>query len=84
MLASFFSLSIATHTSCQPTNHLDMETIDVMIEAVQSFGGAVVVVSHDQFFLEHVGKQFWALKDGRLKTFQALETAKRFCYKSNS
>ena len=40
----------------QPTNHLDMETIDVLIEAVAAFKGAIVIVSHDQFFLSRVGK----------------------------
>jgi ATPase subunit of ABC transporter with duplicated ATPase domains len=33
-----------------------METIDVLIEAVAAFKGAIVIVSHDQFFLSRVGK----------------------------
>jgi len=34
----------------EPTNHLDMETIDDLINAVAEYKGAVLAVSHDQFF----------------------------------
>ena len=38
----------------EPTNHLDMETTDVLIEALREFKGAVMMVSHDQYFLSEV------------------------------
>eukprot|EP00045_Choanoeca_perplexa_P018243 m.283562 g.283562 ORF g.283562 m.283562 type:complete len:741 (+) comp17761_c0_seq4:123-2345(+) len=66
----------------EPTNHLDMETIDVLIEAVAAFKGAIVIVSHDQFFLSRVGKEFWSLADGRLNVYQDLDAAKKACYNS--
>lgn len=50
----------------EPTNHLDMETIDALVEAIKEFQGAVVMVSHDQYFLSQVATQFWSVADGKL------------------
>lgn len=36
------------------TNHLDIETIDAVIVALANFNGGVVVISHDQHFVESV------------------------------
>ena len=38
----------------EPTNHLDMPSIQVMEQALTHFPGAVLVVSHDRFFLDKV------------------------------
>jgi ATP-binding cassette subfamily F protein 3 len=38
----------------EPTNHLDMPSIQVMEQALIHFPGAVLVVSHDRFFLDKV------------------------------
>ncbi|KAJ3035967.1 hypothetical protein HDV00_003261 [Rhizophlyctis rosea] len=47
----------------EPTNHLDMETIEALIASLKSFPGAVVVVSHDQYFIDCVAdKVFWVGK----------------------
>ena len=44
----------------EPTNHLDIETIEKLEEIINKFQGAVVVISHDRMFLNHVSKQtFW-------------------------
>ena len=44
----------------EPTNHLDIETIEKLEELITKFQGAVIIISHDRMFLNHVSKQtFW-------------------------
>mmetsp|Transcript_12694 Transcript_12694/g.28027 ORF Transcript_12694/g.28027 Transcript_12694/m.28027 type:complete len:1323 (-) Transcript_12694:333-4301(-) len=67
----------------EPTNHLDMETIESLIEGLIKFDGAVVFVSHDQYFLEKVATELWAVAAGGLKCFRGdgkLGEAKQFTY----
>jgi len=54
----------------EPTNHLDIETIDALILALQQFEGSVVVVSHDQHFVESVCKELWVCGGGRIQKFR--------------
>jgi ATPase subunit of ABC transporter with duplicated ATPase domains len=39
----------------QPTNHLDLTSIELLEDALSGFDGALVVVSHDQAFLHAIG-----------------------------
>jgi len=83
-------VALAIATQCEPhlllldepTNHLDMETIDSLCEAVDNFEGAVVFVSHDQYFLSKVATELWAVADGAVRAFRDLDEAKRFTYKA--
>ncbi|MGA9869873.1 MAG: ABC transporter ATP-binding protein, partial [Rhodococcus sp. (in: high G+C Gram-positive bacteria)] len=38
----------------EPTNHLDLQSTQVLERALQAFPGAVIIVSHDRFFVEKV------------------------------
>lgn len=44
----------------EPTNDLDLETLDILAESLESFDGAVVLVTHNRHFLDQVAKEIWA------------------------
>lgn len=50
----------------EPTNDLDIQTLQVLEEYLESFAGAVIVVSHDRYFLDRVTDKVFALKRGGL------------------
>ena len=41
----------------EPTNHLDIEATELLERALASFGGAILVISHDERFLDAIGVQ---------------------------
>ena len=53
----------------EPTNHLDMETVDALIGALYAYKGAVLVVSHDQYFVSCICEDIWYIKNKSLKKF---------------
>jgi ATPase components of ABC transporters with duplicated ATPase domains len=38
----------------EPTNNLDIDTLNVLEEYIENFPGAVIVVSHDRYFLDKI------------------------------
>jgi ATP-binding cassette, subfamily F, member 3 len=48
----------------EPTNHLDMRAKDVLLEAIESFSGTVIFVSHDRYFLDRLATRVLEVKDG--------------------
>ena len=53
----------------EPTNHLDMHSKDVLLDALKSFGGTVIFVSHDRGFIEELATKVLELKDGQYREF---------------
>ena len=53
----------------EPTNHLDMETREALTVALSSFGGALILVSHDRHLLRASTDQLWLVHDGRVAPF---------------
>jgi ATP-binding cassette subfamily F protein 3 len=48
----------------EPTNHLDLTSKDVLLEALESFAGTVLFVSHDRLFIEELADRVLELEDG--------------------
>lgn len=51
----------------EPTNHLDMRTKDVLKEAILSFDGTVIVVSHDRDFLDGLVSKVYEFGGGQVR-----------------
>lgn len=55
----------------EPTNDLDIATLTVLEDYLDSFGGIVIVVSHDRYFLDRIVKRIFAFEqDGKLKQYE--------------
>ena len=53
----------------EPTNHLDIDSRAALIEAINDYTGAVVLVSHDRYLLEACADRLWLVADGGVKEF---------------
>ncbi|HEY5310124.1 MAG TPA: ATP-binding cassette domain-containing protein, partial [Casimicrobiaceae bacterium] len=53
----------------EPTNHLDIEMREALTEALQDFGGALVVVAHDRHLLRATTDFLWLVADGKIALF---------------
>jgi ATP-binding cassette subfamily F protein 3 len=54
----------------EPTNHLDIEAIEWLEAWLKSFKGALLVVSHDRYFMDNVVNYIWELMFGRLEEYR--------------
>lgn len=54
----------------EPTNHLDMQMREAIAYALQSFEGAMIIVSHDRFLLEAVCDDFYLVDAGIVAAFK--------------
>ena len=50
----------------EPTNNLDIASAEVLEEALESFEGTVLVISHDRYFLDRIVTRIEALEGGKL------------------
>ena len=53
----------------EPTNDLDIETLDLLQELIGDYDGTVILVSHDRDFLDRVASTTVALKDGKATVY---------------
>ena len=56
--------------SLPPPPDLDMASIDALAEALSTWGGGVLLVSHDQHFIQSVANQLWAVTDGVVTPYE--------------
>ncbi|WP_382385098.1 ABC-F family ATP-binding cassette domain-containing protein [Ligilactobacillus acidipiscis] len=54
----------------EPTNHLDFDSIDWLEDYLKNYQGALLIVTHDRYFLDHVANQIYELSFGKLYTYQ--------------
>ena len=51
----------------EPTNHLDIKTKEILKEAIRDFGGTVIVVSHDRYFLDGLVEKVYEFGEGKVR-----------------
>jgi ATP-binding cassette, subfamily F, member 3 len=54
----------------EPTNHLDIASREALVQALNDFTGAVVIVSHDPHVIELTADRFWLVEGGSVRTFE--------------
>jgi len=59
----------------EPTNYLDLAAVEWLEAWLHEFSGALVVVSHDRYFLDAVAERIWEIAFGGLETFRGNYTA---------
>ncbi len=53
----------------EPTNHLDIDSRTALVNAINDYPGAVMLVSHDRFLIESCADRLWIVGDGTVKNF---------------
>ena len=53
----------------EPSNHLDIDSRESLVQALNAFAGAVVLVSHDPHLIELVADRLWLVADGGVRPF---------------
>ncbi|MDR0407941.1 MAG: ATP-binding cassette domain-containing protein, partial [Campylobacteraceae bacterium] len=61
------ALLFTKQTDClildEPTNDLDIPTINILEEAIKEYAGAVIFVSHDRYFVDKIAKKLFIFKE---------------------
>jgi ATP-binding cassette subfamily F protein 3 len=53
----------------EPTNHLDIDSRSALIEAINDYPGATIIVSHDRHLLDACADRLWYVSGGTVKSF---------------
>jgi ATP-binding cassette subfamily F protein 3 len=53
----------------EPTNHLDLDSKDVLLDALEDFGGTLVFVSHDRYFVDRLATKIVAVGHGGIEVY---------------
>ena len=53
----------------EPTNHLDLDSKDVLLEALEDFGGTLIFVSHDRYFVDKLATKIIEVGHGTLEVY---------------
>lgn len=62
----------------EPTNHLDIEGREALVEALNAYGGSVILITHDLHLIELIADDLWLVKNHLCKPYQGdLEDYKR-------
>jgi ATP-binding cassette subfamily F protein 3 len=58
----------------EPTNHLDLDSKDVLLEALEDYGGTLIMVSHDRYFVEKLATKIIEIGHGEANVYPGTYT----------
>jgi ATP-binding cassette subfamily F protein 3 len=53
----------------EPTNHLDLDSSERLADAIETFDGTLLFVSHNKAFVRRLAKKIWFVEDGRVEVY---------------
>ncbi|MBT2289169.1 Msr family ABC-F type ribosomal protection protein [Paenibacillus albidus] len=53
----------------EPTSHLDRDGLDFLISQLKYYSGALLIISHDRYFLDQTVDKIWELKEGKITEY---------------
>ena len=53
----------------EPTNHLDIQSRHALVEALEAYDGAVVLITHDMHLVQLVADRLWLVQDGTVRAY---------------
>ena len=65
-LAMLFTKTYDVLVLDEPTNDLDIATINILEDYLQSFEGAILLVSHDRYFVDKIANKLWAFEGTKI------------------
>ena len=68
----------------EPSNHLDIQSIQILIESLRQHQCTMVIVSHDRHFLDQVANKIWHVDQGSVRTYQGTYSEYRWSRKHGS
>lgn len=69
MLARIFAKPCNVLIMDEPTNDLDLETLDILEDLLENFPGTVIVISHDRHFIDNFATETWIFEgEGKIET----------------
>src|SRR5690606_5910 len=54
----------------EPTNHLDIDSREALVEALNSYDGAVILISHDRHLIEACADRLWLVNQGTVRPYE--------------
>ena len=69
VLAKIFSTPCNLLVLDEPTNDLDMETLELLTELISNFQGTILIVSHDRHFLDQTVSSVLVFEDGKIQEY---------------
>ena len=54
----------------EPTNHLDIHSTELLVDALNRYGGSFILVSHDRYFISKTANKIWEIIDHEIKEFK--------------